>query len=292
MFKTQLLLSAARIDELGQYRSPNVCFIDDEDDNGPDDVEEVADEGGEADDPDENDEGEDGAEEGDDRQDDETRAAQETDRAEGAREEQPRRRGASDVIRESKKRAKEAEERLVAADRAREAAERRAEDAERRANERRQVETEAQERERLAVMTEDERVAHYRQKDRAESDEKFRRLEYQTWNSSDRVEFRELCREDPLMARVKDKVEAKFEELRAKGQNVQREIIANQEIALMFRAQRKAQGTKQRTRGAETVRRETTRPARARSDAPSTRTRRGQEDTKEARFERIKDVSL
>lgn len=297
MFKKSLFLSAARIDELGQYHSPNVCFItpdEDEIDGRQDDEDagEGADEeAGEGEEPGDEADGEEDAE-GEGLEDHEEADEQEGRHAQVDRAGPPRRRGASEVIRENKRRAKEADERYETERKAREAAERRAEAAERAANERRQTETAEQERARLDTMTTEERYDYQLKKQQQESDRRFQGLQFQVWDSSDRANFRDLCREDPLVAKVKDKVEAEYKRLQAEGRPVEREIIANQEIAKMMRQRRAPAGEKQRARGAETVRRETTRPVRARGDAPAQRGRRGQEDTPEARRRRLEGVTI
>lgn len=293
MFKNRLL-STTRITALGEYESPNVCFIspDEDDPDGgegqsqtEDDVEDVEDG------PEDGDE-EDGADAAAEAEDGEEAGEGETeDRAPVRREGAPRR-GASEVIREEKRARKEATAKVEEVTRRAEAAERRAEAAERAANERRTTENAAAERERLALMTEDERVSYYREQDKAEHRREMDGVRFQVWDSTDRAEFRELCREDPLVARVKDKVEAEYTRLKGLGRPVEREIIANQEIAKMMRNQRQAAGTRQRNRGAESVRRETARPVRARGDVAPARSRRGQEDTPEARRRRLEDVII
>ena len=212
---------------------------------------------------------------------------------------QPARRSASDVIRAEKKARKDFEARAATAqaerDQARqraEAAERRAEAAERAAQERRAEQTREAEAARLETMTESERIAHYRQKDREEFQQEVNGLKFQQWDSTDRMEFRQLVREDPAVARVRDKVEVEFERLRAQGRPVAREILANQEIAKLYRAELGKSGTKQRERAAAGVKRETVRPRQTRSDVPAERTRRSGGDEKEARLNRIKDLQL
>lgn len=298
MLRKTLLLSAARIDELGQYLSPNVCFItpdEDDPDGGQDDEnagEGADEEAGEGEEPGDEADGEEDAE-GEGLEDHEEADEQEGRHAQVAREGSPRRRGASEVIRENKRAAKEATAKADEAIRRAEAAERRAEAAERTANERRQTETAEQERLRLDTMTTEERYDYQLRKQQQESDRKFQGLQFQVWDSSDRANFRDLVREDPLVAKVKDKVEAEYKRRQAEGQvPVEREILANQEIAKMMRQQRATAGTKQRTRGAESVRRETGKPVQARSNVAPQRSRRGQEDTPEARRRRLEGVTI
>jgi hypothetical protein len=300
MFKTQLLLSAARIDELGQYRSPNICFIDDEDDRdggqddqdgGPEADEEDGD--GDAAEGDEADGEEDGEGEGDADHEGEAEDGRQESRSSRQEVERARPRRADEVIRDNKRAAKEALARAEQAERRAEAAERAAERAERAATERRASETAESERLRLDSMTTEERYDYnLRKQDEAHRTE-LNGVKFQIWDSSDRAAFRDLAREDPLIGRVKDKVEAEFQRLRKEGRPVEREIIANQEIAKMMRAQRVAAGTRQKARGADRVQRETAKPVRARgNEAPPARARRGQEDTPAARRARLMDVQI
>lgn len=206
---------------------------------------------------------------------------------------------ASDVIRANKKARKEADRKATEAAskaeealRRAEAAERRAEEAERAANARRQAESAEAEAARVELMSESERLNHYRAKDNERHTAEMNGVKFQIWDSTDRSDFRQLVREDPLVAKVKDKVEAEYEKLRAQGRPVSREILANQEIAKMVRSGRASAGTAQRKRAAEGVQREKVRPQRTRSDVASDRSRRGQEDTAAARKKRLEDVQL
>lgn len=225
------------------------------------------------------------------------------DRTEDAEEvadgEPPARRTASEVIRDQKRGRKEATARAEAADRKAdeaikraEAAERRAEEAERAANARRAEQSAEAEAARVELMSESERLAYYRQKDSETHRRELDGVKFQIWDSTDRADFRALKREDPLVAKVADKVEAEYERLRAQGRPVSREIIANQEIAKMVRAGRATAGKKQRERADAGVRREKVAAPRSRSDAGSDRQRRGQEDTAEARRKRLENVQL
>ena len=236
----------------------------------------------------------DGSEEGESEED-----AAEVDDAEEAPPAAATLRKASDVIRAEKKARKEAEARIAERERERDEARRetaearrRAEDAERRASERRERETADAEAARVELMSESEKIAHYRQKDQERNDRRFNELQFQNWDNSDRSDFRQLCREDPLVAKVKDKVEAEYERLKTAGRPVSREILANQEIAKMVREQRTKAGSKPRERAEAGVRRETTRPPRTRSDAVAERRTRGTENTAEARRKRLEDVIL
>lgn len=204
----------------------------------------------------------------------------------------PKRRGASEVIRENKKRAKEANAKADEALRRAEAAERRAEAAERATQARTQAETAQQRQERLALMSPEERFEAIRSEDQARHSQEMNSVKFQIWDSTDSAKFERLAEKDALVSRVADKVEARFAELQRQGSPVSRAILADLEIGKMMRENQKSAKTKQTKRAEEGVRRETVKPRRTTSDAASTRTRRGQDDSPEARKRRLEDVIL
>ncbi|MDE2469380.1 MAG: hypothetical protein KGL35_11705 [Bradyrhizobium sp.] len=229
---------------------------------------------------------------GEDAADDAEADAGDAEDAEPVVAETPKKRTASEVIRDNKRRAKEAERKAEEAERKASEALRRAEEAERRANERRAAESAEDEARRVELMSESEKIAHYRQKDREESRKELSAVQFQVWDSTDRMEFRQLLRDEPWLAQVKDETEAEFERLKAAGRPVAREILANQFLARRYREQARKTGTKERKVAAEGVRRQTVRPPKSRSDVVADRRRKGGEDTPEARRKRLEDVQL
>lgn len=288
-----MLIRTGRITADGLYRSPNICFA------GPEDTEngEVQDEAhGEdegAGEP-EGDEVVDGAEDDEGGQEDLGGSEEGSEEgAPGRVEAEPRRRGASDVIRENKRLARENQERADRLERELADQRRRTEDAERRANERRSQESEAAEAARLELMSDGERAAHYRQKDRQEYQQQLSGIQLQIWDSSDSAKFERLVDKDPLVAKVRDKVEVEFERLKTMGRQVPREVLANIKVGEMVRANAASAKTKQNRRGQESIRRETTKPVRARGAAPADRQRRGsEENSREARRKKLEDVTF
>lgn len=290
----------SRIAEDGTYRSPNVCFMDDPD--PPEDHDEGGDggdDGGDADAGDDSgedagDADADGDEAPEDAGDEGDAVAEEADEPPA-----PKRRSASDVIRENKRgrkaAAREAEEaKREAAEARREASalKERLDAADRRALERQRSESEAEERQRVELMSDVERANYYREQDRTAHQREMNQVRSDIWASEDRASFRELCREDKLVASVKDRVEQVFAQQQAQGRPVSRELIANQEIARMAREGRLKAQTTQRARADERLRRQRSKPVTARSAAPSTRTRRGEGDEKAARLKRLENVTL
>lgn len=280
----------SRVTATGEYRSPNICFI--EGDPDPDvDVDPDADADPDADpdvDPDEDaDPDADPDADVDPDADPDADPDLDADPAPTGRQKS----NPSEVIRDAKRRAKAAEEREREKDRRLEAAERRAEEAERRASDRRQ-ETEQQERDRVALMTVEEQNAHYRKQDQDATNRRLQQMEFRQVDRDDKADFRQACRDDPLMAKVATEVETRLTEMRSKGQNVEREALANYLIGQMVRKERGKAKTTQKRRGEESVRRETTRPVRTRSSAAPDRQRRGNEDTAEGRRKRLDGVTI
>lgn len=288
----------------GEYRSPNICFISADDEDNIDDDQVGGDETDEGADPGDGDESDGNGDEADaeDAGDPDAEyddGEKNTGDVDSPARETPKRKTANDVIREQKRTRKEASARAEAAERKAEAAElkaaealRRAEIAEQRANERRAAETAEQEAARLELMTESEKSAHFRQKDKDEYTKEVNGLKLQMWDSNDRAAFRDLMRDEPAIAKVKDQVEAEFAKQSAQGRPVPREILANQLIAKQYREAYGKKVTQTRTRTEERTRRETVKPARTRSDVTPNRTRRGQEDSREARRKRLEEVQL
>ena len=206
--------------------------------------------------------------------------------------ERPKRRSANDRIRELRAREKTAQKELDEERGRREAADRRAEEAERRANERRAQETAQEEAARVELMSSDDKIAHFRQKDREEHQREMAGVNFRVWDSADRAEFREILRDDPLVAQVKDAVEKRYQELSQQGRPVSRAILADLEVGKLARAGRLKAVAKQRERAAAGVRRETVRAPKTRSDVAPNRARRGEGDERAARLKRLEDVQL
>jgi len=265
---------------------------EDEVDGGEKHVEDIEDAGDDSDegsdlaDVEEDDDGDDGDEggEGDERD------------AQARREEEPdlrvKKRSASDVIRDNKRAAKEATRKADEALRRAEAAERRAEEAERRANERRQTESAAEEAARVELMSDSERSAYYRQKDKEEFQRELGTLKFQSWDAGDSAKFERLCDRHQVFDKVRDKVEERYAELARQGKATSREVIAKFLLGEMMVANAGRARTKQVKRADEGIRRETTKPTRTRSTAAPDRQRRGQEDTPAARRARLEGVIL
>lgn len=84
----------------------------------------------------------------------------------------------------------------------------------------------AAERARLELMSPDEKVDYYRQKDRNEFDSKFNLIQFQLGDSNDRAGFQALCARKAHLAEIADDVERQLTEIRRNGGNASRQAIA------------------------------------------------------------------
>lgn len=189
---------------------------------------------------------------------------------------------ANEAIRQARERAQQAEAREKEA-------QRRADAAESRANERRQVEDQAAERERLALMSPEEKADYRIGKAEERFNQRIAQADFRAEDRADKADFRHLCAEDKAVAAVAAEVEAELVSMRSQGRNVPREALANFLIGKRARERAKAAGTKQRRKGQESIRRETTRPARGRSDTASDRRQGSKGETQAARLARLGD---
>lgn len=168
----------------------------------------------------------------------------------------------------------------------------RAEAAERRLNEvlngPSRAEAERREAERLAAMDPWDREQHQRRQSEQKLTGEIQALRREQAEATDRSEFAAACATNPSLAKVKDKVEAELQKLRATGQNVPRATLAAYLIGQSVlekapkareRAARKAAGNLDRERA---------RPANGASDAPRGRDK----DERAARDKRLEDYTF
>lgn len=140
-----------------------------------------------------------------------------------------------------------------------------------------------QERERLEQMSPEERI-EYRVNQRVSQ------IEFNSWNTNDRVLFDGMVRDNPAVAQIKDEVETLFQQRVRDGQPVDRSTIAiyligQKAIAKAPRA--RAAGKRAEQAGRE---RNTVRPSSGRSDAaPGGRSRANEQ---EARRKRLEDMEI
>lgn len=184
-------------------------------------------------------------------------------------EARPAKRGASEEIRALRARAQEAERRAEAAEQA--AASRRNEEAQR------------AEQERLANMEPAERVEHV-------VNQRLARIEFQSWDSNDRVAFEAKAAGNPALSRIKDEVEETFRSQVASGKPIDRQTIAAFLIgqkALAAAPRARAAGARSAAAGKE---RNAARPASGRGDVARSPGR--STDTVAARRARLEGLDI
>lgn len=148
--------------------------------------------------------------------------------------------------------AKAAREEAAAA--RREAAEFRAQMEGRRTQEQQQLE-----RERVALMTPEEKLDYYRAEDQKALERRFAQLEFRSQDAADRSNFGALCARNPAYQAVADEVESQLAEARRIGTNLPRETIATYLIGKRAIERVNRAKPKQARAGAERIARETVR---------------------------------
>ena len=143
--------------------------------------------------------------------------------------------------------------------------------------------TEQQERERLALMTPEERMGYVLDKSQRDTQRQLREMEFRTQNLTDKAAFDAKASIHPTYAKYQEPVEAKFQELLSKGTPTDRETILK--FMLGERALQAA-GPNGRSKAAKTgqsrVAAQTVKPGSAKGDTASQRAKAG--DTPEKRL--------
>lgn len=126
---------------------------------------------------------------------------------------------------------------------------------------------------RLALLTPEERISETLRESEVNHRREMQGLQFAILDGNDRAAFEAKATVDTLYAKWKPKVEAELAELRAKGQNVDREKLMDYLIGKNARESRK-QGDKQRQEARGRVNSQRTRPSNSGSDtAPNRRDR-------------------
>jgi len=196
---------------------------------------------------------------------------------------EPARRGASEVIRESKRRAKEAEERTARLER--EMADLRTAMTQPRMSEAEMYRAQQAEQERLQLMSPEERadyrVAQAEQRIRAE----MQQVRFTSAEAADKAAFKSLAQSNPLAKKYAVEVEADFARRLAAGKPVEREIILQNLVGKAMIDRAVSASAKQGKAASRRVAAAEGRPARAGGDTASDRSNRGG-DLSIAEFER------
>lgn len=156
----------------------------------------------------------------------------------------------------------------------------------------RQRDSEAEYRERYALMTPEEQRADDRRRDREEMDRRLGGIELRSADREDKAEFRALCAEAPHYQAIRQEVEERLQKIRATGQNIPREALAKFIIGERAVERAGRAGSRQRKQAETRVERQTARPSGARSDVAGARRETTRGDTPEARRKRLENATF
>lgn len=141
--------------------------------------------------------------------------------------------------------------------------------------------------EQIALMTPDELIT-YRL---GESDKRFQQtlgqIQWTTYETSDKAAFNALKATDPLAAKYADEVEKRLQEMRANGQNVDRDRLFTFIVGEKARAGRSVAKQRQAAQGQRNIQRQTVRPGAARSDTAGNRGKLSEQEARDKRLENM-----
>jgi hypothetical protein len=143
------------------------------------------------------------------------------------------------------------------------------------------------ERDRLALMTPDERAAYLIDRNERQTTDRIAQAERRVAARMDRSEFRALMAEKPNLSRYEAEVERRFEETFKGGGFVERSTILRWAIGDAMMKQAPKAADKQRRQADARRQRETTRAGAGRSDVPAQRGKKGK-----SAADRLTDVTF
>lgn len=152
-------------------------------------------------------------------------------------------------------------------------------------------ETQAQRQERLAAMTEGQRLEYLLNESNANTQAQLAQIKFESWDTGDRSEFKALCAANPAVAKLADKVEDALRQMRSTGQNASRETVAKYllgEMALSRAPRAAAKGARTAAAGRE---RQQGRPGAGRSDTAAPSGRKGGDERAQRRA-RLENVEI
>jgi hypothetical protein len=148
-----------------------------------------------------------------------------------------------------------------------------------------QRETPEQRASRFALMTPQEQITETLRESEQRTASLIQQMQVQSFDASDRAAFQAKAAVDPLYAKWGPKVEGKLAELRARGNNVERDVLLKFMIGEAALEKRGSKEGKQEVRQAkQRVANQRTRPANSGSDTGS---QRRQQSTAERRLENV-----
>jgi hypothetical protein len=127
------------------------------------------------------------------------------------------------------------------------------------------------ERQRLELMTPEERMEYRLNKMEELTRRETARLQTQLWESSDRAAFASMAASNPLVSKYKDQVESLFQQEMRKGNMLSREVLLKYVVGEnMLKRAPKAAST-QRKAGQERIERQKVTPSNARGNVSASR---------------------
>jgi hypothetical protein len=142
--------------------------------------------------------------------------------------------------------------------------------------------------EELALMTPDELI-NYRLGEATKGfEQKLGAIQWATYESGDKAAWQARVARDPVAARLSEKVEQRLTQLRAQGQNVDRERLYTYLVGEEVLAKGATAKAKQGAAGQQRIQRQQTRAgSQQRSDTQSNRGRMSEQEAREKRLENL-----
>jgi len=135
-------------------------------------------------------------------------------------------------------------------------------------------ETPEQERARIALMTQEERVTYLLEKSAKQNEQAIRQVQFAAADQSDRAAYQAKAAYDPRFRKFEGEVESRLADLRRQGGNANREVVLAYLIGeKVLGAQPKVDDA--RRQGQQRIQRQQARATSGRSDLPANRARAG-----------------
>ncbi len=123
----------------------------------------------------------------------------------------------------------------------------------------------------MALWSPDQIIDYKLNKATSKFEQTLGQLQFQTYESGDKANFKALCAVDSVAARYADEVESRLAELRSKGQNVDRERLLTYIVGEKVRQRGSGAKKKQAQDGERRIARQRVEPASAKGDTEAPR---------------------
>lgn len=146
--------------------------------------------------------------------------------------------------------------------------------------------------EEMALWTQDQIIDYKLGKAKQEQQQQLQQLAWATYETNDKAAFAALCASDPVAKKFAPKVEKELAELRARGQNVEREKLLDYIYGKESRAgaaSRSKAADRARDEGRQRIERNRPAQSNARSDTAASR---GRMSEREARLKRLEGYTF